>query len=221
MIASPEISRQAERDRMVKDQIVARGTRNPAVLRAMLRVPRHEFIPDPQSSLAYEDQPLPIGYGQTISQPAVVAFMTEALNLSSTEKVLEVGTGSGYQAAVLAGIVAKVFTIEIIEPLAGRARETLSRLGYRNVQVRAGDGSDGWPEEAPFDAIIVTAASDPLPQPLLDQLTMGGRLIAPVGKAGHQTLVLVRRTHGGYERTELLPVLFVPLTGSGRPQPTQ
>src|SRR5262245_42384546 len=165
MIASPDTGRQGERDRMVKDQIVSRGTRNPAVLRAMRRVPRHEFIPDPQSSLAYDDQPLPIGHGQTISQPAVVAFMTEALDLNGTEKVLEIGTGSGYQAAVLAEIVASVFTIEIIEPLAGRAAETLPRLGYRNVQVRVGDGSDGWAEEAPFDAIIVTAASDPLPQP--------------------------------------------------------
>ena len=220
MIASPDAGRQAERDRMVKDQIVSRGTRNPAVLKAMRRVPRHEFIPDPQSSLAYEDQPLPIGYGQTISQPAVVAFMTEALDLSGTEKVLEIGTGSGYQAAVLAEIVAKVFTIEIIEPLAGRAKETLARLGYRNVQVRAGDGGEGWPEEAPFDAIVVTAASDPLPQPLLDQLAIGGRLIAPIGKT-LQTLVLVRRTPGGYERTELLSVLFVPLTGSSRPQPAK
>ena len=197
---------------MVKEQIVPRGTKNPAVLQAMRRVPRHEFIPEPESSLAYKDQPVPIGHGQTISQPAVVAFMTDALGLRGTEKVLEVGTGSGYQAAILAEMVPKVFTIEIIEPLAGRAAETLARLGYRNVQVRVGDGSGGWPEEAPFDAIIVTAAPEQLPQPLLDQLAMGGRLIAPVGK-GYQTLVLIRRTPKGYERTELLQVMFVPLTG--------
>lgn len=212
MIASPDPTRQAERERMVNDQIVPRGTKSPTVLRAMRRVPRHEFIPEPQSSLAYLDQPVAIGYGQTISQPAVVAFMTEALALNGTEKVLEIGTGSGYQAAVLAEMGVKVFTIEIIEPLARRASETIIRLGYTNVLVRVGDGSGGWPEEAPFDAIVVTAAAEQLPQPLLDQLAVGGRLIAPVGK-GQQSLVLVRRTSKGYERTELLQVLFVPLTG--------
>jgi protein-L-isoaspartate(D-aspartate) O-methyltransferase len=213
MIASPDPTRQVERDRMVKDQIVARGTKNPAVLRAMRQVPRHEFIPESQANLAYQDQPLPIGHGQTISQPAVVAFMTEALELNGTDKVLEVGTGSGYQAAILAEIVTKVFTIEIIEPLASRASETLMRLGYTNVRVRVGNGSGGWPEEAPFDAIIVTAAAEQVPQPLMDQLAIGGRLIAPVGKS-LQTLVLIRRTLKGYERTELLSVMFVPLTGS-------
>ena len=197
---------------MVREQIAARGTTNPAVLRAMRKVPRHEFIPEPQSDQAYLDQPVPIGHGQTISQPAVVAFMTEALGLTGTEKVLEVGTGSGYQAAVLAELVPKVFTIEIIEPLAGRAAETLARLGYTNVQVRAGNGSAGWPEEAPFDVVIVTAAAEQLPQALLDQLAVGGRLIAPVGK-GNQMLILIRRTATGYERTELLRVMFVPLTG--------
>lgn len=212
MIASPDLTRQAERERMVKEQIVRRGTKDPAVLRAMRKVPRHAFIPEAEANLAYQDQPVPIGYGQTISQPAVVAFMTEALGLNGTEKVLEVGTGSGYQAAILAEIVSKVFSIEIIEALAGRAAETLGRLGYSNVQVRAGDGNAGWMEEAPYDAIIVTAASEQLPQALLDQLAMGGRLIAPVGK-GHQTLVLIRRTSKGYERTELLPVMFVPMTG--------
>jgi protein-L-isoaspartate(D-aspartate) O-methyltransferase len=215
MIAPADPTRQAERDRMVNEQVLARGLNNQAVLRAMRRVPRHEFIPEAHASLAYEDQPVPIGHGQTISQPAVVAYMTSALGLTGSEKVLEVGTGSGYQAAVLAEIVPKVYTIEIVAPLAERAAEALRRLGYTNVQVRVGDGAQGWPEEAPFDAIIVTAASAEPPQPLLDQLAAGGRFIAPIGTR-HQALVLIRRTGAGYERTELVQVMFVPLTGPGR-----
>jgi protein-L-isoaspartate(D-aspartate) O-methyltransferase len=197
---------------MVETQILPRGIRDPAVVAAMRRVPRHEFIPEAHSGMAYDDQPVPIGYAQTISQPAVVAYMTEALELKGTEKVLEVGTGSGYQAAVLAEIAPRVFTVEIIGPLGRQAAATLAQLGYATVTVRVGDGHRGWPEEAPFDAIIVTAAPEQVPQPLLDQLAVGGRLIIPVGK-GSQNLVLVRRTKQGYERSELLRVMFVPMTG--------
>jgi protein-L-isoaspartate(D-aspartate) O-methyltransferase len=204
-------TRQAERDRMVEDQIISRGIKDPAVLAAMRRVPRHRFVPTSYSRRAYADGALPIGYGQTISQPSLVAFMTEALALRGTEKVLEIGTGSGYQAAVLAEIVPHVFSIEILEPLAKQAARTLADLDYKNVTVRAGDGYRGWPEEAPFDAIIVTAASDHVPQPLLEQLAIGGRLILPLGESLQQ-LVLYRRTRDGYERRALVPfVQFVPL----------
>lgn len=209
-VADP--SRQAERDRMVRFNIASSGVKDPAVLEAMRRVPRHMFVPPFYSEMAYDDRALPIEYGQTISQPSLVAYMVESLSLRGDEKVLEIGTGSGYQAAVLAEIVPQVFTIEIIEPLAQRAMETLKSMGYHNVQVRTGDGYRGWPEEAPFDAIILTASPDHIPQPLLDQMATGGRLIAPVGQF-FQRLVLVRRTDEGYERSELLPVMFVPMTG--------
>jgi protein-L-isoaspartate(D-aspartate) O-methyltransferase len=206
-------TRQAERDRMVSEQIVPRGIKDQAVLAAMRRIPRHRFVPPLYSALAYNDGPVPIGHGQTISQPSLVALMTEALTLQGAKKVLEVGTGSGYQAAVLAEIVPNVFTIEIVEPLATEAAQTLAELGYRNIHTRVGDGYQGWPEEAPFDAIIVTASSEHVPQPLLDQLTVGGRLILPVGKAFQelQELVLYRRTKDGYEHTRLTLVSFVPL----------
>jgi protein-L-isoaspartate(D-aspartate) O-methyltransferase len=203
-------SRQTERDAMIADQIIPRGITDPGVIAAMRHVPRHRFVPDSHARLAYADSPLPIGHGQTISQPAVVAFMTEALALQGREKVLEIGTGSGYQAAVLAELASTVFTIELVEPLARQAERRLMELGYANVTVRAGDGYRGWPEEAPFDAIIVTAATDQVPQPLLDQLAIGGRLILPLG-ASFQKLTLYRRTQDGYERTELIPVRFVPL----------
>jgi protein-L-isoaspartate(D-aspartate) O-methyltransferase len=217
---SPDPTRQAERDRMVDEDIIPRGVKNQAVLAAMRRVPRHRFIPLSYSASAYSDAPLPIGHGQTISQPSLVAFMTEALSLQGAKKVLEVGTGSGYQAAVLAEIVPNVFTIEIVEPLAVQAAQTLAELGYRNIHTRVGDGYHGWPEEAPFDAIIVTAASDHVPQPLLDQLAVGGRLILPVGKAfQEQELALYRRTKDGYERTRLTLVIFVPLTHKDAPTP--
>jgi len=206
-------TRQAERDKMVYRQIVARGVKDQAVLKAMRKVPRHEFLLNPNAALAYGDGPLPIGHGQTISQPYLVAFMTEALRLRGDEKVLEVGTGSGYQTAVLAEIAHDVFTIEIVKPLADRAEATLKALGYKNVTVRAGDGYRGWPEAAPFDAILVAAAPWQLPQPLLDQLAVGGRMILPVGKKFDQSLMLIRRTDKGYERTTLLPVAFVPMTG--------
>ncbi len=206
-------TRQAERDRMVDEQIIPRGIKNQAVLAAMRRIPRHRFVPAFYSAFAYNDGPLPIGHGQTISQPFIVALMSDALALQGAKKVLEIGTGSGYQAAVLAEIVPNVFTIEIVEPLAAQAAQTLAELGYRNIRTRVGDGYHGWPEEAPFDAIVVTAAPDHVPQPLLDQLAVGGRLILPVGKVFQefQELSLYRRTTDGYERTRLTLVRFVPL----------
>jgi protein-L-isoaspartate(D-aspartate) O-methyltransferase len=205
-------TRQAERDRMVDEHIISRGIKDQAVLAAMRRIPRHRFVPAYYSAFAYYDGPLPIGHGQTISQPFVVALMSDALALQGAKKVLEVGTGSGYQAAVLAEIVPNVFTIEIVEPLATEAAQTLAELGYHNIHTRVGDGYQGWPEEAPFDAIVVTAAPDHVPQPLLDQLAVGGRLILPVGKAfQEQELALYRRTKDGYERTRLTLVSFVPL----------
>lgn len=207
-----DVDRQAERNRMVDEHIIAEGITDPRVIEAMRRVPRHRFVPEAVAAEAYEDHPLPIGFGQTISQPFIVAYMTQALELRPEDKVLEVGTGSGYQAAVLAEIVSHVYTIEIVEPLAKRAEATLRELGYKNVHVRVGDGYQGWPEEAPFDAIIVTAAPDHVPQPLLDQLAIGGRMILPVGKY-LQELVLIRRTQEGFERKTLLPVAFVPMTG--------
>ena len=207
-------ARQAERDRMVNEQIIPRGIKDPTVLAAMRRIPRHKFVPSRYSVFAYNDGPLPIGHGQTISQPSLVALMTEALDLQGAKKVLEVGTGSGYQAAVLAEIVPDVFTIEIVEPLAAEAAQTLAELGYRNIHTRVGDGYRGWPEEAPFDAIIVTAAPDHVPQPLLDQLAVGGRLILPVGRY-YQTLELHRRTAEGFERKIITFVRFVPLVREG------
>ncbi|MCP9439990.1 MAG: protein-L-isoaspartate(D-aspartate) O-methyltransferase [Nitrospira sp.] len=202
--------RDLERARMVDQYIIPRGMNDPALLAAMRHVPRHRFVPGKYSLFAYVDGPLPIGYGQTISQPSLVAEMTAHLQLRKTDKVLEVGTGSGYQAAVLAELADQVFTVEIVEPLARQAAHTLAELGYRNVRVRVGDGYEGWPEEAPFDAIIVTAAPDHVPQPLLDQLAVGGRLILPVGTYS-QTLELHRRTGTGYERKTIMLVRFVPL----------
>ncbi|HEX5645323.1 MAG TPA: protein-L-isoaspartate(D-aspartate) O-methyltransferase [Nitrospira sp.] len=202
--------REAERNRMVDQDIIPHGIKDPAVIAAMRQVPRHRFIPGAYSLFAYVDGPLPIGHGQTISQPSLVAEMTEQLRLKKTDKVLEIGTGSGYQAAILAELVEKVLSVEIVEPLARQAAQTLAELGFKNVRVRAGDGYGGWPEEAPFDAIIVTAAPDHVPQPLLDQLAVGGRLILPVG-TDFQTLELYHRTATGYERKTLTFVRFVPL----------
>ena len=211
-IPATEDSLRAERLHMVATQIEARGIADPQVIRAMQEVPRHEFVPERLKSLAYSDGPLPIGDGQTISQPYIVAFMTKALKLMPHDKVLEIGTGSGYQAAVLAEIVDSVFTIEIIENLGKSGEARLMRLDYQNVFVRIGDGYQGWPEEAPFDAIIVTAAPDHIPQPLIDQLKIGGRLVIPVG-AGIQELVRITKTTDGTKRENLLPVRFVPMTG--------
>jgi protein-L-isoaspartate(D-aspartate) O-methyltransferase len=203
------------RERMVENQIAARGVKDPLTLAAMRRVPRHLFVPAREQGEAYEDHPLPIGEGQTISQPYIVAFMTEAMGLRGGETVLEVGTGSGYQAAVLSEIVARVYTIEIVEPLAAEAKERLQRLGYKNVEVRAGDGYQGWPEAAPFDAIIVTAAAPRIPEALKQQLKDGGRLIIPLGDESQELVLLVRRGDRFDER-RVLPVRFVPMTGKVR-----
>ena len=207
--------RQSERDHMVREQLLARGISDQAVIRAMRAVPRHEFVPAEETAEAYDDHPLPIGYGQTISQPYIVAYMTEALRLNEHERVLEIGTGSGYQAAVLAKLGVRVFTIEIIEELAERARQTFHRLGIPHITGRAGDGYQGWPEEAPFDAIILTAAPEHIPQPLMDQLALGGRMILPLGKTLQQ-LVILTNTSAGIQRKELLPVAFVPMTGTAQ-----
>jgi protein-L-isoaspartate(D-aspartate) O-methyltransferase len=199
-----------ERRSMVETQIRARGVRDPRVLAAMGRVPRHLFVPERLRGRAYDDEPLPIGEDQTISQPYIVAYMTEALGLRGGEKVLEIGTGSGYQAAVLAEIAGSVWTVEIIEALSLRARSVLDAIGYRGLHYRVGNGWDGWPEEAPFEAIIVTAAAAEMPAALEGQLAVGGRMVIPVGTA-FQELVRVRRTRTGYSREKLLPVRFVPL----------
>jgi protein-L-isoaspartate(D-aspartate) O-methyltransferase len=199
-----------ERRQMADLQIRARGVRDALVLAAVAKVPRHFFVPEHLRNIAYADEPLPIGDGQTISQPYIVAYMTEALRLHGGEKVLEIGTGSGYQTAVLAEIAGEVWTIELIEPLARRARAALEGLGYANIRYRVGDGSGGWPEEAPFDAIIVTAAAPVMPSALERQLGPGGRMIVPVG-TDLQQLILVRRTKKGLERETLLGVRFVPL----------
>jgi len=199
-----------ERRIMVETQIRARGVRDPRVLAAMTKVPRHLFVPERLRGQAYADEPLPIGGDQTISQPYIVAYMTEALGLRGGEKVLEIGTGSGYQAAVLAEIAGSVWTVEILEALAQRARALLAALGYDRVRYRVGNGWDGWPEEAPFDAIIVTAAAAEPPTVLEGQLAVGGRMIVPVGTV-FQELVRVRRSKSGFSREKLLAVRFVPL----------
>ena len=203
----------AERKKMVEEQLAAPGRdiQNRRVLDAMATVPRHEFVPKALWKLAYWDEPLPIGYGQTISQPFIVAFMTEQLDPKPTDRVLEIGTGSGYQAAVLSRLVAEVYTIEIIEPLARRAEADLKRLGYNNVKVLAGDGYQGWPDHAPFDAIIVTCAPDQIPQPLVAQLRDGGRMIIPVGPSDSQQLYLLQKHGTKVEQQTTLPVRFVPM----------
>jgi protein-L-isoaspartate(D-aspartate) O-methyltransferase len=209
----------AARETMVQRQIEDRGVMDPAVLAAMRAVPRHRFVPDEYDDQAYLDHPLPIGENQTISQPYIVALMTEVLRLEPDDRVLEIGTGSGYQAAVLGEIAAEVFTIEIIPSLGERAREVLSDLGYDNVHVRVGDGYQGWPDRAPFDAVIVTAAPRKVPQPLLDQLAPGGRLVVPEGDVIQQLVLYVRREGPDgphFDRKPLLGVRFVPMTGEVR-----
>jgi protein-L-isoaspartate(D-aspartate) O-methyltransferase len=202
----------AMREDMVNNQIVSRGIRNPLTIKAMLKVPRHLFVPAQYVNRAYDDTPLPIGYNQTISQPFIVAYMTELARPAKRKKVLEIGTGSGYQAAVLAEIVDTVYTIEIIPELASEAAARLARLGYKNIITRTGDGYNGWKEHAPFDVIMVTAADDHIPQPLLDQLAENGRLIMPVGPpSSAQQLVLAVRKNGRIERSKLAMVRFVPL----------
>jgi protein-L-isoaspartate(D-aspartate) O-methyltransferase len=199
---------------MVDNQLRGRGISDARVLAAMRSVPRERFVPPAVSSQAYADHPLPIGYGQTISQPYIVAYMSETLQVSKSSKVLEIGTGSGYQAAVLGELAGEVYSIEIVPELADRARQTLDAMGYQNIHVRTGDGYRGWPEEAPFDRIMVTAAPDHVPQPLVDQLATGGRLVIPVGRT-EQDLLLITRTPTGVVQRRTIPVRFVPLV---RPQ---
>lgn len=204
----------AMREKMVETQIKARGVKDPRVLSALLKVERHRFVPKEYLNSAYSDQPLPIGEGQTISQPYIVALMTELLELKGDEKVLEVGTGSGYQAAILGELAKEVYTIEIIESLASVAKNRLSELGYQNIKVKAGDGYLGWPEVAPFDAIIITCAPDHIPKPLIEQLKEGGRMVVPVG-AYAQELKKIAKRSGKIETMDVIPVVFVPMTGEG------
>jgi len=212
--SSPKGDYKTMREAMVETQIKARGVKEPRVLTAMLKVERHLFVPKDLHPTAYSDQPLPIGEGQTISQPYIVALMTELLDLKGNEKVLEVGTGSGYQAAILAELAKEVYTIEIIEKLATSAERLLFDLGYKNIKVKAGDGYLGWPEAAPFDAIIVTCAPDHIPRPLMDQLREGGRMVIPVGELTQELKKIVKRG-GKLETTNVIPVIFVPMTGDG------
>ena len=199
---------------MVDQQLKPRGIKDERVLAAMAKVPREQFVPVDQRGDAYEDGPLPIGYDQTISQPYIVAFMTEQLRPKATDRVLEIGTGSGYEAAILAELVKDVYTIEIVGPLAKTAEATLQRLGYKNVHLKVGDGYQGWPEEAPFDAIIVTCAPDKVPQPLTNQLKDGGRLVIPVGERFAQQLYLLEKKNGRLRESTTLPVRFVPMIRS-------
>ncbi|MFZ3375244.1 MAG: protein-L-isoaspartate(D-aspartate) O-methyltransferase [Chthoniobacterales bacterium] len=202
-----------ERRRMVQEQLMPRGIHDARVLAVMSKVPREEFVPQDVRAQSYSDGPLPIGQGQTISQPYIVSLMTEQLRLEPSDRVLEIGTGSGYQAAVLAELVTDVYTIEIIEPLVKNAEATLARLGYKNVHVKAGDGYKGWPEQAPFDAIIVTCAPDRVPQSLTEQLKADGRMIIPVGEQFAQELYLLEKKNGQLKESAILPVLFVPMLG--------
>lgn len=219
LLVTEEISAQDnyadQRKTMVEQQVRARGVEHYTTLAAMLNVPRHEFVPDEMKPFAYSDRPLPIGQGQTISQPFIVAFMTQALKPKSTDKVLEIGTGSGYQAAVLAKIVDSVYTIEIVEDLARAATDKLQQMNYSNVIVKSGDGYHGWPEKAPFDAIMVTAGADSIPQPLVEQLKVGGRMIIPLGPHhGVRQLVLLTKKKNKVVRKDLMAVRFVPFTRS-------
>ena len=207
---SLEISFAQKRKQMVENQIKARGIKDPRVLDAMLKVNRHLFVPSDMRHLAYQDSPLPIGGGQTISQPYIVALMTELLALKGAERVLEVGTGSGYQAAILAELVKEVYTIEILEPLARQSEGLLKELNYKNIKVNVGDGFLGWPEFSPFDGIIVTCAPEKIPPPLLEQLAEGGRLVIPVG-IYWQDLKLVRKIKGRIIEEDIIPVRFVPM----------
>lgn len=200
-----------QRERMVAEQLAGRDIRDARVLDAMRKVPRHLFVPVSMRDSAYQDSPLPIGNDQTISQPYIVAYMTQALELKPSHKVLEIGTGSGYQAAVLGELAAQVYTIEIVGELAQRATKTLADAGYKNIHVRHGDGYAGWPEHAPFDAIMVTAAPDHVPDPLIQQLAPGGRMIIPVGTT-YQELRLIQKTETGLVERSTIPVRFVPLT---------
>ena len=214
----PGNSWEAARKRMVERQLAARGVKDRRVLAAMGKVPRQEFVTEGHRAEAYNDRPLPIGQGQTISQPYLVAFMTEAIGPRPGQRVLEVGTGSGYQAAVLAELVGEVYTVELLPELAAAADKRLARLGYRNVHVKAGDGYLGWPEKGPFDAVIVTCGATEVPRPLFEQLKPGGKMVIPVGEAGQmQTLrIITKGSDGKREVRDLLPVRFVPLRRAGK-----
>jgi protein-L-isoaspartate(D-aspartate) O-methyltransferase len=200
----------SQRENMVENQIIARGVRDDKVIQAMRKVERHLFVPENLKSYAYDDEPLPIGDGQTISQPYIVAYMTEALELKGEERVLEIGTGSGYQTAVLAEIAKDVHTVEIVDALSRKAQDLLHKLGYQNIRFKVGDGTFGWKDYAPYDAVIVTAAPPAVPRTLQDQLVNHGRMVIPVG-AGFQELVLVTRENKNFRKKKLLPVRFVPL----------
>lgn len=215
---TPLETKDAAVERMVEHDLRGRGIRDGRVLDALRRVPRERFVPPELAARAYEDGPLPIGHGQTISQPYVVAWMTESLQLRGDERVLEIGTGSGYQAAVLAELGVQVYSIEIVEALAARARALFHRLPYANLQLRTGDGYQGWPDAAPFDAILLTAAPPRIPQPLLDQLAVGGRMVLPLGEQGPQGQAMLRivRTAQGFEEQRLGSVRFVPMTGEAQ-----
>lgn len=205
----------AQRRKLV-ELLKSQGLTKTTVLEALLKVPRHKFVPASQRNLAYENRALPIGHEQTISQPFIVGYMTEAAEIAPGERVLEIGTGSGYQAAVLAELAKEVYTIEIIPALADSARNLLSEMGYKNVQVKTGNGYLGWPEHAPFDAIIVTAAPDEVPQALVDQLSVGGKMVVPVG-SGFQQMVIITRSESGVVERRTIPVAFVPMTGKPKP----
>ncbi|HYG63743.1 MAG TPA: protein-L-isoaspartate(D-aspartate) O-methyltransferase [Thermoanaerobaculia bacterium] len=205
----------ADRRRMV-EQVRERGVVDPRVLAAMERVPRHLFVPRAQQGEAYDDKPLAIGWGQTISQPSIVGLMTSLLDVKPGDKVLEIGTGSGYQSAVLSRMGVEVYSIEILEPLGEQARKTLARLGYGNVHLRIGDGYKGWPAEAPFDAILLTAAPPEIPKPLLDQLKRGGKMVVPVGTFFQDLQVLTKHRDGSVEKKSVAAVRFVPMTGQAQ-----
>jgi protein-L-isoaspartate(D-aspartate) O-methyltransferase len=210
--ATPQEKFTEQRRQMVERQIRARGISDKAVLEAMMKVPRHLFVPEDSASLAYQDHPLPIGNEQTISQPYIVAYMSEAVEITKNEKVLEIGTGSGYQAAILGELAKEVYTIEIIPELADRARRTLSELGYKNVHVKTGNGYEGWAEHAPYDGIVVTAAPDEVPKALVDQLAVNGRMVIPVGVWDQEMMIITRTSQGVIEK-RTIPVRFVPMTG--------
>ncbi len=208
------INYEKERNRMVEEQIIARGVKDERVLAAMRKVPRHEFLPEGIRGMAYQDSALPLGEAQTMSQPYMVALMTELLELTGAERVLEIGTGSGYQAAVLSELCEKVYTVERIKKLADRARESLDRLGYRSVAIKVYDGTYGWKEMAPFDAIMVTAGAPDVPAPLVEQLKEGGRMVIPVGERFGQTLLKIVKTPAGPVTERSIPCMFVPLIGN-------